>query len=987
MYVALTRAMGRLYLPCVLNADGEPKPLRGPYDPVNRRVAALMQASDPMLLDRGRGRRGARSGRCTPPDDAAPWTPAGRASARNDARRGRRTRRSASATPRRVVTSYTRLRGERAAARARPGSSSPRPSRREGRRGGRRPADDDAARRARVRHLPPRAARARAAGVLRAAAGDLAGVARARGRRRARSTRRSPRTGSIRRSAGTPSSSSGRPTRRPSRSPAARALAGFAAATAMAREMEFVYPIPRRRASRARGARRRRSAARRPRVRARLARPRVRARRPHVLRRLEERLAGLVRARGARPARRGALRGAGEALRAGRRRACSACARGRSTRRASAGCSTASCAASARRAASGRRGPAGTRSSPGTRACAPDATGATVTRMSRLAPSGTARERWRAIARRGERAIRPIAGADPGRRRAGLLRLGDRPVRRRARARRVARGGGAGRGVRRVDARGQHAPAAGPAGACVGPRCRGVPGAVAARARPARAGAFAASGDPVTAVIGLPGERKPLIVDGEWLYAERMHALEERFCARIRERAGRGGGALEGRALTRAVAAVAGGPPPLTTEQQRAVREALGDAARARHGGARDGQDRDRRRAPARDRVDGHAHGADRHRGAHGQGRAAARRRDRARARAVARPRGRGPRCDRARAADASSPARVVTVARALRATRERPAAPSIRRGRRGVDDRSGDDGPAGAGAPARRALVLLGDADQLPSIEAGAVFRDLCAGLGAVRLSINLRVANDPNARRITEAARAVNAGVVDARFAEAVTVRRSVDEVTFEGVEHLAARGSDVGAALLDRWWRARIAVDPRAAPRAARAPIACATGSSTRTIGSRSRGSSITTRGRGCCASTRVRGFSTSADAINDRLLARLREETGARRAGRRGGELCPGAPVSVQRNDYDRGLYNGDQGVVVRVDRRTAGAQLDGGLPARLEVRRLPPRRSRRSRARLRDDRSQGPGLGVRPRRPGAARRRTCRSSRASSSTPP
>jgi len=48
----------------------------------------------------------------------------------------------------------------------------------------------------------------------------------------------------------------------------------------------------------------------------------------------------------------------------------------------------------------------------------------------------------------------------------------------------------------------------------------------------------------------------------------------------------------------------------------------------------------------------------------------------------------------------------------------------------------------------------------------------------------------------------------------------------------------------------------------------------------------------------------------------LLARLREETLDRRAGRRARELCPGAPVSVQRNDYDRGLYNGDQGVVVQ-----------------------------------------------------------------------
>ena len=72
--------------------------------------------------------------------------------------------------------------------------------------------------------------------------------------------------------------------------------------------------------------------------------------------------------------------------------------------------------------------------------------------------------------------------------------------------------------------------------------------------------------------------------------------------------------------------------------------------------------------------------------------------------------------------------------------------------------------------------LVLLGDADQLPSVEAGAAFRDLCAGLGAVQLTTNLRVARgDPDARRIVAASAAVNAGVTIKAFAGAVTSRRS--------------------------------------------------------------------------------------------------------------------------------------------------------------------------------------------------------------------
>ena len=103
----------------------------------------------------------------------------------------------------------------------------------------------------------------------------------------------------------------------------------------------------------------------------------------------------------------------------------------------------------------------------------------------------------------------------------------------------------------------------------------GFPDVVAdARALLSRARA-AAGGDAVVTAIGRPGDRKPLIVDGEWLYAERMHALEERFCGRIRDRAARAANTFDARALGRAVAAVAAGPPALTDEQKRAIRQAL----------------------------------------------------------------------------------------------------------------------------------------------------------------------------------------------------------------------------------------------------------------------------------------------------------------------------------------------------------------------------------------------------------------------------
>ncbi len=444
----------------------------------------------------------------------------------------------------------------------------------------------------------------------------------------------------------------------------------------------------------------------------------------------------------------------------------------------------------------------------------------------------------------------------------------------------------------------------------------GAPGALGVARRLLDRARSPTPGDPVSVAIGLPGERKPLIVDGEWLYAERMHALEERFCARIRERAGRSGGALEGRALARAVSAVAGGPPPLTTEQQRAVREALATPFALITGGPGTGKT-----ATAVALL----------RAIAWMGTPMAQI-------AVAAPTGKAAQ----RLADAIalglaqsrdlSDAALGTIAPAAQ-TLHRLLGWSPSRGRfarhendplpyrfvvvdeASMIDLAMMDRLVRALRPDAR-LVLLGDADQLPSIEAGAVFRDLCAGLGAVRLSVNLRVANDPNARRITDAARAVNAGVVEASFSEAVTVRRSVDEVTFEGVEHLAARWSDVGDALLDRWWRARIAVDPGLSQRYNRTYRLRAGEFDEDDRSALEELFLHHARSRLLCV-TRVRGFATSADAIDDRLLARLRGETPQAPSGRRAGELCPGAPVSVQRNDYDRGLYNGDQGVVVRV----------------------------------------------------------------------
>ena len=84
----------------------------------------------------------------------------------------------------------------------------------------------------------------------------------------------------------------------------------------------------------------------------------------------------------------------------------------------------------------------------------------------------------------------------------------------------------------------------------------------------------AGSPGPAAAVLGSPGERKPLILEGAFVSTEKMRDVEERFCARVRARAAQPAVGDE-RTIRKSVQAVAGGPPPLSDEQKAAVRAAL----------------------------------------------------------------------------------------------------------------------------------------------------------------------------------------------------------------------------------------------------------------------------------------------------------------------------------------------------------------------------------------------------------------------------
>ena len=206
--------------------------------------------------------------------------------------------------------------------------------------------------------------------------------------------------------------------------------------------------------------------------------------------------------------------------------------------------------------------------------------------------------------------------------------------------------------------------------------------------------------------------------------------------------------------------------------------------------------------------------------------------------------------------------------------------------------------------------LVLLGDADQLPAVELGSVFRDL--GPHAVRLTTSHRMdPGDPAGASVLSAARAIAAGDV------AALLDPARQPSPLGGFACLSPEGSGPHAGrrlvqvFVDQWYQTRIkpgleatartfrladvddGLDPRDAADAAAAL-------------DRQRQARLLTVTR--------TGFAGS-DRINAELGRRAAADVGAGAGATH--ELAAGTPVMITRNDYDRGLFNGDQGVVLSV----------------------------------------------------------------------
>ena len=196
----------------------------------------------------------------------------------------------------------------------------------------------------------------------------------------------------------------------------------------------------------------------------------------------------------------------------------------------------------------------------------------------------------------------------------------------------------------------------------------------------------------------------------------------------------------------------------------------------------------------------------------------------------------------------------------------------------------------------------------------------DLVAqGQRVARLTHSFRMdASDPRGAAVLAAANAIDADeprkVIDAP-GRIATVRRDARSLTFEGVEWLDSkgRGRDQEAVAEALWRRvfdretAALAdlvfrfEDGEIAPE--QAPLLEA----------------LAQRLSSARLLTVTRGQATGSVAMNrhlhDQMLARL--SVGGRP------DWVPGEPVMITANDYQRGLFNGDQGIVARVEEPRAG----------------------------------------------------------------
>lgn len=202
--------------------------------------------------------------------------------------------------------------------------------------------------------------------------------------------------------------------------------------------------------------------------------------------------------------------------------------------------------------------------------------------------------------------------------------------------------------------------------------------------------------------------------------------------------------------------------------------------------------------------------------------------------------------------------------------------------------------------------LVLLGDDRQLPAVDAGQPLRDLVQAASRVPALARRVVALTHSHRMDAGSAEGAAILAAAARVQGGLApepVARTVDELAFAGVEH----GEGSLEALVDRWFQRFYASQP-------------AWGLARRDFHQSADGfppEEAAELGRlfAHLESTRVlcytHAYAEGTEAINAAFHQRVLA------GGEFESEFYPGEPVVMLANDYERGVFNGDIGVVLRV----------------------------------------------------------------------
>ena len=448
-----------------------------------------------------------------------------------------------------------------------------------------------------------------------------------------------------------------------------------------------------------------------------------------------------------------------------------------------------------------------------------------------------------------------------------------------------------------------------------------------------------ADGDPLGGLFGRPGERRPLILEGPYLVHERLRAVEERLARRLSERIA---SALEVEGTGRADAESAlqtlrehpargpSGTIALTGEQEAAVAAALRSPLTVVSGGPGTGKT-SIVVAILRAAVDALALDPSSVALAAPTGKAADRMRRSIEAGllAIADPTA----ADRALLAALPEPR---TLHRLLgfspsRGTFRHHAQNPLSERLVVVDESSMIDvflmeRLVESLHPSAR-LVLLGDAEQLPSVAAGAVFRDLesAASITSVRLTRSHRMdPSRPEGFNILSVAARLNQGEMPPlALPKAGPLGIFPSEPMALGLlEVLPDAPDSLGGAFLlpldgseDRerfldWWYAHRVRGPAAMQRLAARTWPREAGR-VHDEGALLPLFELSERARLLCV-TRSAARATGVEAVNAALHRRYADDAQAP-VGL--GLMLAGEPVLAHRNDYERGLFNGDQGIVL------------------------------------------------------------------------